>query len=209
MRPGTRGCSSRHSASSQWGHHCSPPFPCSVPTPPRRSWRWPRPRRAACWWSWRSCSCCRRAVQWLCAPCRPTASRRTPSQLPSPRPCLRPPGRPGSPVPAHDRAQRPDHPLLQPPRGWGIPALISGTPTPMELKSPRAPLQPALPEKWQEDPQRSPQRLSRRYPAREEGGWRRLGGGSGLGVGDPSSMPAVPGAGWGGCAGCLWGWEGQ
>ena len=122
MRPGTRGCRSRHSASSQWGRHCSPPFPCSVPTPPRRSWRWPRPRRAACWWSWRSCSCCRHAVQWLCAPCRPTASRRTPSQLPSPPPCLRPPGRPGSPVPAHDRAQRPDRPLLQPPRTLQLPA---------------------------------------------------------------------------------------
>ena len=35
MRPGTRGCGSRHSASSQWGRHCSPPFPCSVPTPPQ------------------------------------------------------------------------------------------------------------------------------------------------------------------------------
>lgn len=30
-RPGTRGCGSQHSTSSQWGRHCSPPFPCCAP----------------------------------------------------------------------------------------------------------------------------------------------------------------------------------
>ena len=174
QRPWCRGC---------WCVSLQPPFPVLCPPPTRRSWRWPRPRRAVCWWSCRSCSCCRRAKQWPCAPCRPTASRRTPSPLLLPPPWPRPPGRPGSPAPPHDWARRPGHPLLQPPRGWGTPALLSGAPTAVELKNPRAPPQPALPERRQEDPQRSPQCLSCRYLAGRRvagGGWEE---GPGLGWG--------------------------
>lgn len=144
-----------------------PPFP--VLLPPCRSWRWPPPRQAACWWSCRSCSCCRRAARWPCAPCRPTASRPTPSRLPSPLPWLRPPRQPGSPAPPHDWARRPDRPSLQPPRGLETPALPSRAPTPVELESPPGAPQQAVPERHQEDPQRSPQCLALRYPAGEKG----------------------------------------
>lgn len=153
---------------------CSPP---GLPSPaafrlPCRSWRWPRPRQAACWWSCPSCGCCRCAARWPCAPCRPTASRPTPFQLPSPRPWWQPARQPRSPAPHHDRAPRPDLPLLQPPQGLETPALPSGALTPVEHESPpEAP----LPERHQKDPTRSPRHLALRYSAEGEGDRRRLG----------------------------------
>lgn len=168
------------------------PLPC-------RSWRWPRPQRAACWWSCPSCSCCRCAVRWPCAPCRPMASRPTPFQLPLARSWLRPACQPGSPAPHHGQAQRPGRPLLQPLQLLGTPALPSDAPSPMELESPMEFLQQALPER-QEDPKRSPRHLAPRYPTGQGGaggGWEK---GRGLG---PSSVPSIPGGGRGSCAGHL------
>lgn len=167
--------------------HCYPLFltrgPPGLPSPaafrlPCRSWRWPRPRQAACWWSCPSCGCCRCAARWPCAPCRPTASRPTPFQLPSPRPWWQPAHQPRSPAPHHDPAPRPDLPLLQPPQGLETPALPSGALTPVEHESPpEAP----LPERHQKDPTRSPRHLVLRYSTAGEGDRRRLGEGLGLG----------------------------
>ncbi|EPY83556.1 peripheral-type benzodiazepine receptor-associated protein 1 [Camelus ferus] len=60
------------------------------------------------------------------------------------------------------QAQRPDHPLPQPPQGLGTPALPFGALTPVELKNPPGPPQQALPERHQKDPKRSPQHLAPR-----------------------------------------------
>lgn len=133
-----------------------PPFAILCLPPTCRSWRWPLPQQAVCWWIYPSCSCCRCAAKWLCAPCRPMASQLTPFRLLSPQPWPRPACQPRSPAPHHDQAQRADPPSLQPPQGLETPALLSAAMSPMELESLLGAPQQALSERHQMDPKRSP-----------------------------------------------------